>query len=514
MIRFYDSRRGRLAGVVVCSLILSLVPTDPAAMAKEVAPEPVFARTVEITPTGDASLSLLGHRYRGRLMIAGFDEGLAVNERTSIDRYLEGIAEVPFGWHEEALAAQAIAARTYLAWTLDRGRTRAGRIYGYDICATPACQVYSGVDLVEGPQGERWKRAVETTSDQILLYEGRPAQALYSSTFGPRSRNVEDVFVGSAPAPYLSAVDVPAENSPYVEWSFTLSGTQADLLFGAAGLADGHITSITTQKRADGDGPWTIRVVSDGDDTSTGSWDLRTVLNRVAPEIMPDVLPARRPGGGRYPQTILSPSFEISELPGWILTHTGPAIYDPSFRFEGNGWGHNVGMSQYGAQAMADAGRSRVEILSHFYTGLVPEVSDSVLPADVTVGLQTDLAELVVAPDGPVRVEVDGSSIGDEVLGDWRLEAFEGGVLVHPPAGLGLAPVISGVRFDGRVVWFDLNTTARLQVDGIDGGIRAPGVVVHGLRQGVSVITIEVENPQGRQRITLRVPRRTDSPSP
>ncbi len=503
-------RRRRLASVaaVVFAIPAVWAPAAPAGAQQEGdSPAPIFARMVTLSPVDGSSLALLEHHYRGVMTVTGFDGGLAVNERTGLDSYLEGIAEVPFGWPEAALAAQAVAARTYLAWTLDRGRTRLGRIYGYDICATPACQVYSGVDLVEGPQGDRWRQAVESTSDQVLLYNGEPAQALYSSTFGRRSRNVEDVFVGSQPAPYLVAVDVPAESSPFVEWSFTLTGTQTDRLFQAAGLASGHVTSISTTIRDDGTGPWTVRVVSEGDDTTTGTWDVRTKLNQAAREVMPDVLPALRPDGRRYPQTILSPSFQIREVPGWILTYTGPPFYNPSYRFEGNGWGHNVGMSQYGALAMAEGGSGYQEILSHFYGGLTAEESPGLLPAEVTVGLETGLAELTLVADGPVVVTADGVEVAREVLGDWFFESVEGGILIHPPVGLGLAPTITGIRFERRLVHFDLNTTARLTVDGVDGGIRSPGEIVHGLRPGASVVTIQVENPQGRRTVTVRVSR-------
>ncbi len=59
-----------------------------------------------------------------------------VVERVQPEDYLLGIQEVPFSWHEEALKTQVVAARTYLAWTLARGRAGSGATYGFDICAT------------------------------------------------------------------------------------------------------------------------------------------------------------------------------------------------------------------------------------------------------------------------------------------------------------------------------------------------------------------------------------------
>jgi stage II sporulation protein D len=467
----------------------------------------VFARSVELTPAAGTTLTIDDRRYRGVITVAGHADGLGLTEETTVDSYLEGIAEVPFEWEPAALEAQVVAARTYLAWTLGRGRTASGRRYGYDICATTACQVYAGAGLVEGPLGRRWQRAIESTADEVLVFGSQPAQTLYFSTSAGRTSNVEDVFVGSLPRPYLVAVDSPGEESPFVSWEFTLTGSQTQVLLDAAGVADGSIERITTIVPADGAGSRSIRVESENADTSTGSWELRTLLNRAAGEVLADVLPAERPDGRRYPQTILSPVFEVVDVPGWIFTHTGPPIYNPAYTFRGRGWGHNVGMSQYGAQAMAVAGAGYREILGHYYGGLEPQPAGGLLPDTVEVGLATELPEVVVDADGPVTVSADGEIIGDTVLGSWVFEAFEGGVLVEPPTGLGLAPSVGRIRATGGKLFFDLNTTAVLRIDRGPELIHPPGVVEVVLVGGRSVVTIEVVNPQGSKRITVRIPR-------
>ena len=75
---------------------------------------------VVLTPIDGALLIVDGRAYAGEISISNGDAGIVVVEETTIDRYLYGIAEVPFSWPIEALRAQAIAARTYLAWTLER----------------------------------------------------------------------------------------------------------------------------------------------------------------------------------------------------------------------------------------------------------------------------------------------------------------------------------------------------------------------------------------------------------
>lgn len=502
MTRLDVARRALSLGLVALALAGLVGAGSAVAQPLE---EQVFADRVEIIPSDGTVLFFNDHRYRGVLVVSGHDDGLAVGERATVDRYLEGIAEVPFGWEMEALRTQAVAARTYLAWTLSAGRSSNGSRYGYDICATTACQVYSGVGLVEGPQGERWRQAVETTADEILVYEGRPAQALYSSTSGGRTRNVEDVFPGGNPVPYLRAVASPNEDSPFVTWGFTLTGTQTGLLFRQAELAVGEITSITNRQPADGAGSWTVRVVSSRADTTTKTWELRTMLNRAA-SVLPDELPAVRPNGRRYPQTILSPNFSITEVPGWIMTYSGPPLYHPSYQFQGNGWGHNVGMSQYGAQAMAEAGAPYPDILAHYYGGLRPEPAGGLLPTEVTVGLSTQASEVAVGAAGTVTVVADGVIIGREVLGDWSFSSSADGVLVTPPVGLGLEPAVSEVHFEGRVVSFRLNTTALVAVNGRGEALRRPGVLYYGLRAGSSVVTIRLSDGSGQRTLTLRVP--------
>ena len=147
--------RALLAHVASLVVVILLLPVEPAAAAR---PEGVV---IEVSAAGDTYLEMEGRRYRGPFRVSADSDGVAVVESMSLDAYLEGIREVPFVWDEEALAAQVVAARTYLAWTLADGRTDTGQRIGYDICATAACQVYAGVDAILEEDGDRWRAAVE-----------------------------------------------------------------------------------------------------------------------------------------------------------------------------------------------------------------------------------------------------------------------------------------------------------------------------------------------------------------
>jgi stage II sporulation protein D len=137
-----------------------------------------------------AFLELDGRPYRGYLEIAlNASSALTVTNVVNLEDYLRGVvpAELsPEAFPEkEALKAQAIAARTYAVKR--RGQFEAE---GYDLCATPACQVYRGV-AAERPLSNA---AVAETAGEVLTFEGKPVEALYTSTCGGRTENAENVF--------------------------------------------------------------------------------------------------------------------------------------------------------------------------------------------------------------------------------------------------------------------------------------------------------------------------------
>jgi len=389
---------------------------------------------VEVSVGGDGYLELNGRRYQGPFIITAEDDGVALVERVGLETYLEGIREVPFSWDEHALAAQAVAARTYLAWTLIGGRTETGRRIGYDICATAACQVYAGVDAVLGPEGGRWSAAVTDTTGEILVFDGEPARAFYSSTTGGRTRNIEDIWPGSAPAPYLVGVSSTGENSPFVEWSWELPAYQMERLLRVAGVASGEVQSVTTNTTENGEGPWTVDIASDTGTVSLDTWDLRAKINAAA-SVMPHLLPASNEEGRVYPTTILSPEYTIRyEM---RVGHIDDNVYlDPHYVVEGGGWGHLIGMSQFGAQAMAERGATYVEILAHYYGGLTPVEGDGFLPEEVSVGLVIGDEGVTVDTDSFLRITLDGEALDVPDPGAWTF-SWENGrlVVIRPSSG-------------------------------------------------------------------------------
>jgi stage II sporulation protein D len=142
-----------------------------------------------------------GHRYRGRILIYLNDRGsLNLINELPLEEYLRGVVPSEMGPAEfpelEALKAQAVAARTYALKNLGEFARE-----GYDICSSPRCQVYGGMD-VEHPLSSR---AVTETAGQVLLYRGELVDALYSSTCGGHTEDA-DVIFPLKEEPYLKGV--------------------------------------------------------------------------------------------------------------------------------------------------------------------------------------------------------------------------------------------------------------------------------------------------------------------
>jgi stage II sporulation protein D len=174
-----------------------------------------------IVPAKRGSVGVEERTYRGvvEVRISPFGTVRAINW-VELETYLLGVVPAELGpemWPQiEALKAQAVAARTY-AWK-HRGQFEDE---GFDMCATPRCQVYHGKE-VEHPLSDR---AVHATRGQILTWEGEPISALYTATCGGHTENAFEIFPEEA-APYLSAVPCRAETDALESLKVTLDGAK------------------------------------------------------------------------------------------------------------------------------------------------------------------------------------------------------------------------------------------------------------------------------------------------
>jgi SpoIID/LytB domain protein len=470
-------RRGRLAGgpllvVLVAMAVAVLVavpaggPPGPAAFAQQLPPAvPEEGVTVtgpvrfELTDGGLVQL-VDGRRYRDTLELrAQGDATVAVNE-LSLDDYVAGVAEMPSRWPLEALKAQAVAARTY-AW-YSQGL---GTFDGYDLCATVACQVFIGADKVlEDAGGERWQQAVDATAGEVLVHDGDPILARYFSTSGGRTYANEEAFPNERPRPYLVAIEDPDDAvSPYHRWTARFTRDEFDAIL-AQGETLGATVPVAEVERlgAVDDPNATIRVTGeDGTVVEVGARALSDFLSRIAPQRFPDRFPGARSDGLRpLPATVPSSRFD-------------PLVSDDAVVLEGQGWGHGVGLGQYGARGRADRGETYEQILAAYYDGLAPTRPDDV-PDRVRVGFEV-ADQLTVVPDHPVRIVADGEELTPRTFGRWTVtREGEGFRLVPPPqdaAALEVAPTRTDETLtDAVVVVTEVNKPVLLRLEVTDAG--------------------------------------------
>ncbi len=189
---------------------------------------------------------VVGRRYRGSLRLASPHPGSSTRDTVdvlSLDAYVKGVVayEMPASWPQQALRAQAVAARTYAAW--QRSQNPGGY---YQICDTTSCQVYGGVTAEQSSSD----RAVHATAGEILTYGGRPAFTQFASSSGgwtayggvrylPAKKDRYDDFAGN----------------PEHSWTARVSAATLE----RANPGIGRLVKITVTKR-DGNGAWGGRV--------------------------------------------------------------------------------------------------------------------------------------------------------------------------------------------------------------------------------------------------------------
>jgi SpoIID/LytB domain protein len=401
----------------------------------------VFSGPVQFDAPDGVTLEVDDRRYVGVLESRVAGGGLTLLNELSFDAYLEGLAEVPVSWPDAALQAQVIAARSY-AWRALRRAPYAAA--GYDICATQACQVFAGRDIAEADPAGRWARAVAATSGLVLVGDdGEPILARYSSSTGGTTQANVEIFPDDGDFPYLQSVDDPHDDvSPFHRWQVTFPRADMNAIF-ARGESLSVVVpyaDVTMIARAFGED--LVRVTGqNGQVVDVTASDFRFFVAREAPRLDPARYPsARADGSGRLPATLLS------SLMVFTTTTDGVTV-------DGRGFGHAVGMGQYGALGKAQAGFTAAQILEAYYGGITPTIAPT-LPETVRVGLRDDVSQLSVTPRAPVTVRVGDTVLTDRALGTWQVIAGPDRTLrLAAPAGYGAPLVVDATTSTRPMQW-------------------------------------------------------------
>ena len=262
-------------------------------------------------------------------------------QEMDLNEYLWGVvaAEMPASFELEALKAQAVAARTY-------SLNKAGQAANHpeaDLCTDhTCCQAWIAREKAQANWGDNAQtytdkitRAVAETNGEVALYEGSLISALYHSSSTDTTQDAVAVWGGNVP--YLKSVPSP-EGEEVPDYHSTVTYPSQE--------CKDRILSAKPEAVLEGDpANWfTNAVYSDGGSVLTIDLGGVTVSGHEARTIF----------------DLRSASFTVETTPD-------------SVTFSGTGYGHGVGMSQYGANAMAAEGKTYQEILQHYYTGITVE---------------------------------------------------------------------------------------------------------------------------------------------
>lgn len=271
--------------------------------------------------------------YRGYIAILK-RTGLTVVNYVLVEDYLYGVVpkEMPPSWNAEALRAQSVAARTFALKNRKRHSAE-----GFDLCSTSHCQVYEGMPAEMRTTTE----AVDSTRGEVLFYKGAIMDALFHTDSGGMTESSE--YVWGSPVPYLRAVtEVQMQTQP---WNRTISMSEFAQKLEKNGRAIGTLKEVRLS-------PLTV---------GKGSSD-RSPSGRVRSAEFVGTKGRITLSGNELRSLFSLPSTLFSIRAG-----------KTDINFSGYGSGHGLGLSQWGAKAFADKGKSYKDILFHYYTDVTLE---------------------------------------------------------------------------------------------------------------------------------------------
>lgn len=279
----------------------------------------------------DPRLSFDHADYRGEFIVDLDGSGLLLVNRLDVEEYLRGVlpAETYASWPAAALEAQAVVSRSY---ALARAWSRP--MDTWQLRADTGDQVYRGRD-VEDP---RTDAALTTTAGRVAVYDDELITAYFSSCCGGRTVPAEEAWPGSAPVPYLGGVDCPwCVDCPNHEWELRLEFDQLSAALAEAGYTNAPLCGLRPSTSTRSGRVTAVEFTNTaGESFSLGGEELRRVV-----------------GYSRLKSTRFA--IASSDAAGLNL--------------RGGGYGHGVGLCQWGARGMAEAGYELEEIIDFYYPG-------------------------------------------------------------------------------------------------------------------------------------------------
>lgn len=296
---------------------------------------------LDVLETG--TLWVNGHRYHGSLRLVSDGENqLRAIGLVDLESYVASVVngEMPGDFPLAARRAQAIAARTYAIYHIKSG----GRGQDFDLYDNTRSQTYGGIETIDS-EGRRL--AVETPSSRqiavdtagvALLFNGRVINSYYSAVCGGHTANGTVIFSDAAP-PLIGVACEGCTDAPRYRWAIDMPRDDMRARLSAyldrIGRHLGEIKTVEATDAVDGQLPQ-VHIVGAQAEHRLSTATLRRHVLKTS--------------------DLPSAFFSVTEQDGLI-------------RCQGRGWGHGVGLCQWGARGLAQQGRNCVEILSHYYPG-------------------------------------------------------------------------------------------------------------------------------------------------
>ena len=345
-------------------------------------------RALTIYKEGVYCIDLGTRAYRGRVEIGRYNSStLTAVNIVSLEEYLYGVvpSEMAANWPEEALKAQAVCSRSYALMKAGFESSSDAK-KGYKIVDTVSSQVYKGY-LVESV---KCNNAVDATKGQMVCYDNKVVPAYYFSTSGGSTESSKDVWAVNVP--YLQGVSDLYEHDAAKEvWQELLTLTEIKNRLVKQGMILGEIDDLSVSKYSDTNRAYALRLKSGKQSITLQGTTIRTVLNLYSTKFkivkqgdIPDKVSVLSADGAttarisnmhiasadgvkkasqELSQYIVKGADNLSNYPRTAPEKSGELL------FAGMGYGHGVGLSQYGAKGMAEAGFNYKEIIEYYFTG-------------------------------------------------------------------------------------------------------------------------------------------------
>ncbi len=267
--------------------------------------------------------------FRGNIqLIRKSNNKLLVVNHIDLEDYIKGILyhEASHYWPMEALKAQAIVSRTYAVYQMQENTSK-----DFDVTNDIYSQVYGG----QVSERYRTSIAVDETAGMVIFYKGKIIPAYFHATCGGHTENAA-ILWGIDLVPLRGVVCPFCKESPHYSWHYDLSLKEIAEKLSAAGFKVKNIKSIAIENKDSSGRITNLIIKSEKQELKISAKDFREIIG---------------------PNSIRSANFSVR-------------IEGCDAVFEGIGWGHGVGLCQWGAYFMAKDGRNVEQILKYYYPGI------------------------------------------------------------------------------------------------------------------------------------------------